>query len=164
MKQKINFENIRNVIEKGGNNKLKGSLRKIVDNENVDLDEIEEEVPKYVDELPDLIDRKILEIDKRRREEEEQRRIEEERMRENEKVMLPPINPGLVDPNDPNNMIRMTSEMGYISDMNNPIEGQRQPTIKLESMNEEDKKKKKGKKKKEKRGRSKSKKKKKGEV
>ena len=55
------------------------------------------------------------------------------------------INPGLVDPNDPNNiMIRMTSEMGYISDMNNPIEGQRQPTIKLESMNEEDKKKKKG--------------------
>ena len=50
-------------------------------------------------------------------------------------------------------MIRMTSEMGYISDMNNPIEGQRQPTIKLQSMNEEvkeDKKKKKGKKKKEK--------------
>ena len=47
-------------------------------------------------------------------------------------------------------MIRMTSEMGYISDMNNPIEGQRQPTIKLQSMNEEvkeDKKKKKGKKK-----------------
>ena len=45
-------------------------------------------------------------------------------------------------------MIRMTSEMGYISDMNNPIEGQRQPTIKLQSMNEEvkeDKKKKKGK-------------------
>ena len=58
-------------------------------------------------------------------------------------------------------MIRMTSEMGYISDMNNPIEGQRQPTIKLQSMIEEvkeDKKKKKGKKKKEKRGRSKSKK------
>ena len=47
-------------------------------------------------------------------------------------------------------MIRMTSEMGYISDMNNPIEGQRQPTIKLQSMNEEvkeEKKKKKGKKK-----------------
>lgn len=45
----------------------------------------------------------------------------------------------------------MTSEMGYISDMNNPIEGQRQPTIKLMSMDEEGKenKKKKGKKKKE---------------
>ena len=117
MRQKINFENIRYVIEKGGNNKLKATIRKFLDNENIDLEEIEEEIPKYVEELPDLIDRKILENDKKRREEEEQRRMEEERMKENEKLILPLINN--------NGMTPIPSQEKYITDANQSIIDQR---------------------------------------
>ena len=117
MRQKINFETIRYVIEKGGNNKLKATIRKFLDNENIDLEEIEEEIPKYVEELPDLIDRKILENDKKRREEEEQRRMEEEKMKENEKLILPLINNNAMDP--------IPSQEKYITDANQSIIDQR---------------------------------------
>lgn len=159
MRQKINFENIRYVIERGGNSRLKASLRKYLDNENVDLDEIEEEVPKYIEELPDLIDRKIVEIDKRRREEDEQRRMEEEKMKEAERMSLPPIMGGM-----PNEML--SGSEGYMSDMQRPYEEERKEDVieeekKVQENKEEKKeeKKKKKKKDKDKKERSKSKKK-----
>ena len=159
MRQKINFENIRYVLEKGGNNRLKASLKKYLDNENIELDEIEEEVPKYIEELPDLIDRKIVEIDRRRREEEEQRRMEEEKMKEAERMSLPPIMGGM-----PNELL--SGSEGYMSDMQRPYEEERkEEEMKVPEKKEEKKEEVKKKKKKEKEGkkeeRSKSKKKKK---
>ena len=69
MKQNLNFEVIRRIIEQGGNKKLNAGMRKYIDGEEIDLNNIKEDFPEYIRNLPALIDRKIQENEERKREE-----------------------------------------------------------------------------------------------
>ena len=55
-KQKLTIENLRNIIEKGGNKKLKASMYKILENKDINLDEISDEEKEFKEiELPKII-------------------------------------------------------------------------------------------------------------
>lgn len=77
MKQNMNFEVIRKIIEEGGNKKTNAGLRKYFDGEDIDLNNIEGELPEYLKYLPALIEKKIKENDERKNEE-KNRQINEE--------------------------------------------------------------------------------------
>ena len=77
MKQNMNFEVIRKIIEEGGNKKTNAGLRKYLDGEDVDLNNIEEDLPDYLKYLPALIEKKIQENDAKRKEE-QNKQINEE--------------------------------------------------------------------------------------
>ena len=79
MKQNQNFEVIRNIIETGGNKKLKAGFRKYIDGEDIDLNNIQEDYPKYLTNINELIDRKIRENEEKKNKINEQnRKITEE--------------------------------------------------------------------------------------
>ena len=69
MKQNLNFETIRKIIEQGGTKKINAGLRKYLDGEEIDLNEVQEDYPEYVKNIPALIDKKIKENEERKREE-----------------------------------------------------------------------------------------------
>ena len=69
MKQNLNFEVIRKIIENGGNKKINAGLRKYLDGEEVDLNNIQEDFPEFLRNIPALIDQKIQENEERKREE-----------------------------------------------------------------------------------------------
>ena len=77
MKQNMNFEIIRKIIEEGGNKKTNVGIRKYFDGEDVDLNNIEGDFPEYLKYLPALIEKKIKENDERKQEE-KNRQINEE--------------------------------------------------------------------------------------
>ena len=87
--QKLNYESLRNVIDQGGNEKLKASIKKNLDGKDINLDRIKEDEPEYIKELPDMIDKQILENEERRREDELREIDEENNMREDENIILP---------------------------------------------------------------------------
>ena len=61
LKQNYNFEIIKRIIEEGGNNKFKAGFRKYYDNEDIDLNQIQNELPEHLQFLPYLIEKKIKE-------------------------------------------------------------------------------------------------------
>ena len=65
--QKLNYESIRNVIEQGGTDKLRASIKKNIDGKDINLDQFEEEMPGYMNDLPEMIDKRILENEEKRR-------------------------------------------------------------------------------------------------
>ena len=65
---------IRKIIKEGGNKKTNPGLRKYLDGEEVDLNNIEEDLPEYLKYLPALIEKKIQENDAKRKEEQNKRR------------------------------------------------------------------------------------------
>ena len=69
MKQNINFDVIRKIIEQGGSKKFNAGLRKYMDGEEIDLNNIREDFPEYIKNIPALIDQKIRENELRKREE-----------------------------------------------------------------------------------------------
>ena len=69
MKQQLNFETIRKIIEQGGTKKVNAGLRKYLDGEEIDLNNVHEDYPEYLKNLPALIDKKIKENDEKKREE-----------------------------------------------------------------------------------------------
>ena len=69
MKQNMNFEVIRKIIEQGGNKKINAGLRKYMDGEEIDLNNIHEDFPEYLKNIPALIDKKIRENEEKKREE-----------------------------------------------------------------------------------------------
>ena len=89
--QKLNYESIRNVIEQGGTDKLRASIKKNIDGKDINLDQFEEEMPGYMNELPEMIDKRILENEEKRREDEIREINEENNMREEENLILPHI-------------------------------------------------------------------------
>ena len=89
--QKLNYESIRNVIEQGGTDKLRASIKKNIDGKDINLDQFEEEMPGYMNELPEMIDKRILENEEKRREDEIREINEENNMREEENLILPPV-------------------------------------------------------------------------
>ena len=84
MAQKINFEKIRYIIELGGSNKMKAGLRKLIDGEDIDINNVEEDVPEYVKNLPDIIDEKLKKNDQDRRDELNREKLEEQQMMDDE--------------------------------------------------------------------------------
>ncbi len=98
--QKLNYESIRNVIEQGGTDKLRASIKKNIDGKDINLDQFEEEMPGYMNELPEMIDKRILENEEKRREDEIREINEENNMREEENLILPPIGNIKKDPNE----------------------------------------------------------------
>ena len=84
MAQKINFEKIRYIIELGGSNKMKAGLRKLIDGEDIDINNVEEEVPEYVKNLPDIIDEKLRKNDQLRKDELNREKLEEQQMMDDE--------------------------------------------------------------------------------
>ena len=95
-KQKLTIENLRNIIEKGGNKKLKASMYKILENKDINLDEISDEEREFKEvELPKIIQEKIDENEKKRinsyqLNDNENNEFDNINQRKNE---LPPINP-----------------------------------------------------------------------
>ena len=61
LKQNYNFEIIKKIIEEGGNRKMRAGFRKYMNNEEIDLDAIQDELPEHLQFLPYLIEQKIKE-------------------------------------------------------------------------------------------------------
>ena len=59
MKQKLNFETIRYIIEQGGTKKLNAGYKKYIDGEDINLNDVQEDVPEYIKNLPKLIEDKL---------------------------------------------------------------------------------------------------------
>lgn len=70
-KQQESVELFRFVLEHGGNNKLKASVHKVFDKKQINIEEIEDDIPEYVKEFPKLIDQKVAEYEQLRKEEEQ---------------------------------------------------------------------------------------------
>ena len=84
MAQKINFEKIRFIIEQGGSKKMIAALRKLIDGEDIDINNVEEDVPEYVKNLPDMIDEKLKKNEELRRNELNREKLEEQQMMDDE--------------------------------------------------------------------------------
>ena len=78
MRQKMNFHNMRYVIERGGTSKLHAGIRKFIDGDNIDLDKIQEEQeePAILRKLPYVVEAKLQENERRRQKEDEIRKKE----------------------------------------------------------------------------------------
>ena len=78
LKQNHNFEVIKRIIEEGGNRKFKVGFRKYLNNEDIDLNEIQDELPEHLQFLPYLIEKKIKENEEMKNQ--EKNRLINERM------------------------------------------------------------------------------------
>ena len=78
LKQNHNFEVIKRIIEEGGNRKFKAGFRKYLNNEDIDLNEIQDELPEHLQFLPYLIEKKIKENEEMKNQ--EKNRLINERM------------------------------------------------------------------------------------
>ena len=78
LKQNYNFEIIKRIIEEGGNRRMRAGFRKYMNNEEVDLNNINYELPEHLQFLPDLIERKIKENEEMKNQ--EKNRLINERM------------------------------------------------------------------------------------
>ena len=47
MAQKVNFEKVRFIIEQGGNKKMIAGLKKFIDGEDIDINNVQEDIPEY---------------------------------------------------------------------------------------------------------------------
>ena len=84
MAQKVNFEKVRFIIEQGGNKKMIAGLKKLIDGEDIDINNVEEDVPDYVKKLPDIIEEKIKKNEEERRDELNREKLEEQQMMDDE--------------------------------------------------------------------------------
>jgi hypothetical protein len=84
MNQRLNFEKIRFIIEQGGSKKMNAGIKKLLDGEDIDINNVEEDTPEYVKNLPKLIDEKIKKNEEKRKEEENQEKLEEQQMMDDE--------------------------------------------------------------------------------
>ena len=84
MAQKINFEKVRFIIEQGGSKKMIAGLKKLIDGEDIDINNIEEDEPEYIKNLPNIIDEKLRKNEEMRREELNREKLEEQQMMDDE--------------------------------------------------------------------------------
>ena len=99
LQQKLNFESMRHVLERGGSNKLKASVLKNLDKRKINLNDVNEEVPDFINDLPEIIKNKLEENDKIRKEEQLREKLEENELRNMDELFLPPIITGIVNGN-----------------------------------------------------------------
>ena len=84
LNQRLNYEKIRYIIEQGGNNKMKAGIKKIIDGEDIDMNNVHDDIPEYVSNLPDLIEEKLKKAEEIRKNQENQEQLEEQQMIEDE--------------------------------------------------------------------------------
>ena len=84
MAQRLNFEKIRFIIEQGGSKKMNAGIKKLLDGEDIDINNVQEETPEYIKNLPKLIEEKLRKNEERRKEEENQEKLEEQQMMDDE--------------------------------------------------------------------------------
>ena len=84
MAQKVNFEKVRFIIEQGGNKKMIAGLKKLIDGEDIDINNIEEDEPEYIKNLPNIIEEKLKKNEELRREELNREKLEEQQMMDDE--------------------------------------------------------------------------------
>ena len=84
MAQRLNFEKIRFIIEQGGSKKMNAGIKKLLDGEDIDINNVEEDTPEYIKNLPNLIEEKIKNNEQKRKEEENQEKLEEQQMMDDE--------------------------------------------------------------------------------
>lgn len=84
MKHKIGMETMRSILENTGSKKIIASVRKVMDNEPIEPNDIEEDLHPMIQALPLIMDKKIKESEERRQYEKEvaKREREERRRRE----------------------------------------------------------------------------------
>ena len=120
LQQKLNFESMRHVLERGGSNKLKASVLKNLDKRKINLNDVNEEVPEFINDLPDIIKNKLEENERIRKEEQLREKLEENELRNLDEIFLPPIITGIVNgnvqnlnPNRVNYPKNVTNMFGY---------------------------------------------------
>ena len=120
LNQKLNFESMRHVLERGGSNKLKASVLKNLDKRKINLNDVREDIPNFLNDLPDIIKNKLEENDKIRKEEQLREKLEENELRNMDELFLPPIITGIVNgnaqnlnPNRVNYPKNVTNMFGY---------------------------------------------------
>ena len=84
MAQRLNFEKIRFIIEQGGSKKMNAGIKKLLDGEDIDINNVQEDTPEYIRNLPNLIEDKLRKNEERRKEEENQEKLEEQQMMDDE--------------------------------------------------------------------------------
>ena len=84
MAQRLNFEKIRFIIEQGGSKKMNAGIKKLLDGEDIDINNVQEDTPEYIRNLPNLIEEKLKKNEERRKEEENQEKLEEQQMMDDE--------------------------------------------------------------------------------
>ena len=84
MAQRLNFEKIRFIIEQGGSKKMNAGIKKLIDGEDIDINNVEEDTPEYIKNLPNLIEEKLRINDQKRKEEENHEKMEEQQMMDDE--------------------------------------------------------------------------------
>ena len=84
MAQRLNFEKIRFIIEQGGSKKMNAGIKKLLDGEDIDINNVEEDTPEYIKNLPNLIEEKLKKNEEKRKEEENQEKLEEQQMMDDE--------------------------------------------------------------------------------
>ena len=84
MAQKLNFEKVRFIIEQGGSKKMVAGLKKLIDGEDIDINNVEEDVPEYIKNLPNMIDEKLKAHEEQRKDELNQAKLEEQQMMDDE--------------------------------------------------------------------------------
>ena len=78
--QRLNYEKIRYIIEQGGNNKMKAGVKKLIDGEDIDINNVQDEIPDYIKNLPNLIEEKLKKAENIRKTQENQELFEEQQM------------------------------------------------------------------------------------
>ena len=84
MAQRLNFEKIRFIIEQGGSKKMNAGIKKLLDGEDIDINNVEEDTPEYIKNLPNIIEEKLKKNEEKRKEEENQEKWEEQQMMDDE--------------------------------------------------------------------------------
>ena len=67
MAQRLNFEKIRFIIEQGGSKKMNAGIKKLLDGEDIDINNVQEDTPEYIRNLPNLIEEKLKKMKKEKR-------------------------------------------------------------------------------------------------
>ena len=77
LRQYINFQKLRNVLEYAGNKRIRGAVERYIDGENVNLNALKEEAQDYLRDFPFVMDGKIV-IHENKRKPPKKEEIEEE--------------------------------------------------------------------------------------
>ena len=83
LRQYINFQKLRNVLEYAGNKRIKGAVERYIDGENINLNALKEEAQDYLRDFPFVMDGKIV-IHENKRKPPKKEEIEEEEEEEEE--------------------------------------------------------------------------------
>ena len=91
LRQYINFQKLRNVLEYAGNKRIRGAVERYIDGENINLNALKEEAQDYLRDFPFIMDGKIVIHENKRRAEQKEaiEEIEDAQESEDDEEILP---------------------------------------------------------------------------